>query len=340
MDIEQFNYQLEEHLIAKVPLQNRSESKLLHVDKHTQKKTHLIFSEIEKHLTSNDVLILNNSKVIKARLLGQKESGAKIEALLLEEIAPNTFKSLLKPLKKIKEGEKIYFKEQVSAIALQKNLPFITLKFDESLHMPSILDEIGNVPLPPYIRDKKTKEEYEKEYQTVIAKNPGSIAAPTAGLHFTEALLKKLKTKGVQIETITLHVGYGTFKPIDTANIKDHEMHFETYEIEEDVAKRLTEAKKNKKRLIAVGTTSIRTLESAYKEERFISGKHKTNLYITPGYAFKAIDGLISNFHLPKSTLLVLIASFLGTEETISLYHDAIANNYRFYSFGDAMMIT
>ncbi len=336
-----FDYTLPESLIAKIPLKNRAQSRLLTFNRKTQTKTHLLFSDLSDQLTDQDVLITNNSKVLKARLFGKTETGKDIECLLIAQQTPHHWTALAKPRKKLKDGDILHFGIDFKARVVKKEPPFIDLFFEESVNILEKLDQFGHVPLPPYIQSKdKNAPEFEDNYQTVFAKEAGSVAAPTAGLHFTPEILKALSQKKIPVETITLHVGYGTFKPIDTERITDHIMHFETYTIDPETAQRLTHYKNDGKRLIAVGTTSIRTLESAYKNKAFESGTHQTNLYITPGYEFKAINGLITNFHLPKSTLLVLIASFMGMDALSDLYQDAIKQQYRFYSFGDAMMVT
>ena len=340
-DINYYNYDLPEELIAQTPLKTRSSSKLLVLDKNTGEMEDKVFSDITNYLHKGDVLVLNDTKVLPARLIGEKEeTGAVIEILLLKNIEEDKWEVLLKPAKRLHEGSVVSFGAgKLKAIVLEKKndgLALIELKYDGILY--EILDELGSMPLPPYIHEKL---EDKNRYQTVYAKNPGSAAAPTAGLHFTEELLNNLKEKGVEIAYVTLHVGLGTFRPVNEEDILKHDMHSELYIMNKETADLLNNAKKESRRIIAVGTTSTRTLESIYtKYGEFRECAEETNIFIYPGYKFKAIDCLITNFHLPKSTLVMLVSALAGRDNIMNAYKHAIENKYRFFSFGDAMFIT
>lgn len=339
MKIEEFDYELDNNLIAQTPLLERSNSKLLILDRKTGNIEHKYFYNIIDYLNENDVLVLNDTKVLPARLIGVKDiTSAVIELLLLNELEIDTWECLAKPVKRLKESTKIVFSDKLEAIVtkvLDNGIVHVKLIYEGILL--EILSELGEMPLPPYIHEKLSDKD---RYQTVYAKNIGSAAAPTAGFHFTEELLKKIKEKGIKIVNVTLHVGLGTFRPVQVETIEEHEMHSEYYSMDEKTANILNEAKKNDQRIIAVGTTTTRVLETImneYNEFKFNSGN--TNIFIYPGYKFKAIDGLITNFHLPKSTLLMLVSAFSSKEMIMSSYQEAIKNNYRFFSFGDAMFI-
>ena len=339
MNVEQFDFDLPDDLIAQTPLKERSESRLLTLDYANQRIEHRQFFHIQNYLKAGDALVLNNTKVIPARLFGMKETGAAIEILLLEDIGEDTWKALVKPAKRIKIGDKILFGEGLltaECVAVQdEGIRQLKLQYDGILQ--NILDKLGTMPLPPYI--KETLDDASR-YQTVYAKTPGSAAAPTAGLHFTTELLEQLTAQGVDIYYVTLHVGLGTFRPVSVDNVDDHTMHSEYYEIDEVTAKALNDKKRAGKRIISVGTTSTRTLEtvySMYNEFRASSGY--TDIFIYPGYEYKAIDGLITNFHLPKSTLMMLVSALAGRELIMKAYSEAIQERYRFFSFGDAMFI-
>ncbi len=340
-DINYYDYDLPKELIAQVPLKNRSSSKLLVLDKNTGNMEDKIFSDITNYLRKGDVLVLNDTKVLPARLIGEKEvTGAAIEVLLLKNIEGDKWEVLLKPAKRLHEGSMISFGNgKLKAKVLEKKndgLALIELKYDGILY--EILDELGSMPLPPYIHEKL---EDKDRYQTVYAKNLGSAAAPTAGLHFTEELLNRLKEKGVEIAYVTLHVGLGTFRPVNEEDILKHDMHSELCIMNKETADLLNKAKNEKRRIIAVGTTSTRTLESIYtKYNKFKESAEETNIFIYPGYTFKAIDCLITNFHLPKSTLVMLVSALAGRDNIMNAYKHAIIENYRFFSFGDAMFIT
>ena len=340
MNINEFDYNLPEDYIAQVPLPNRSESKLLVLDRKTGDIEHKIFKDIIDYLNPGDVLVLNNTKVIPARLIGEKEdTKAAIELLLLKNIENDIWECLSRPQKRLHIGTIITFgndllKAKVIEL-LDDGIVHVELLYEGILM--EILDKLGEMPLPPYIHEKLKDKD---RYNTVYAKIDGSAAAPTAGLHFTEELLTSLKDKGIIITYVTLHVGLGTFRPVQVENILDHKMHSEYYEMSKETADILNLAKKEERRIISVGTTTCRTLETImtkYNEFKEVSGN--TDIFIYPGYKFKAIDGLITNFHLPKSTLLMLVSAFSSKDIILNAYEEAIKNNYRFFSFGDAMFI-
>ncbi len=340
MKVEDFDYYLPEELIAQTPLEKRDESRLLVLDKETGDIEHKKFYNIVDYLEEGDTLVLNDSKVLPARLIGIKEeTNAVIEILLLKNIKEDIWECLVKPARRIKEGTIISFgdgklKAKCCGV-FDEGIRHIELIYDGILL--EILEELGTMPLPPYIHEKL---EDQSRYQTVYAKEVGSAAAPTAGLHFTKELLKEIETKGVNICYVTLHVGLGTFRPVSVEKVEDHEMHSEFYTMSKEVADTLNKTKKNNKRIIAVGTTSTRTLEtimSLYNEFKECSGW--TNIFIYPGYTFKAIDALITNFHLPKSTLVMLVSTLAGRENILNAYKVAVNEKYRFFSFGDAMFI-
>jgi S-adenosylmethionine:tRNA ribosyltransferase-isomerase len=343
MHTKEFDYTLPEQLIAQVPLTERDRSKLLVVNKSKQTISHHQFKDILSYLKPNDTLVLNDTKVIKARLFAKRKTGAKIEIFLLSPITKNQWKVLLKPTKRIKNNEELEIAPGFTCQIIQKY-------YDQDQHLvsfnttSSIYDELelhGLIPLPPYIHNSSSCQinEIQKEYQTVFANSPGAVAAPTAGLHFTPTLLKKIQEQGVNMEFVTLHVGYGTFKPVTAKNILEHKMHEEAFYISKETATNLNKAIKQKQRIISVGTTVTRTLESAFINNVFQPGAGSSNLFIYPGYKFKTISGLITNFHLPKSTLLMLVSAFAGHDLTKEAYKQAINNNYRFYSFGDSMLV-
>lgn len=339
MKTDDFDYYLPEHLIAQTPLEKRDESKLLVLDKNTGEIEHKHFKEIIDLLDSNDVLVLNDTKVIPARLIGTKEeTNAVIELLMLKNIKDNTWECLTKPAKRIKEGTIVSFGNKLKAKCIEvkdEGIRIFELIYDGILY--EILDELGEMPLPPYIHEKLKDKD---RYQTVYAKNIGSAAAPTAGLHFTEELLKKIKEKGITICYVTLHVGLGTFRPVNVEDVTKHVMHSEYYQMSKETANILNEAKKTKKRIISVGTTSTRTLETIIKKYgEFKECSGNTDIFIYPGYKFEAIDALITNFHLPKSTLVMLVSALAGKENIMNAYKIAVEKEYRFFSFGDSMFI-
>ncbi len=340
MKLEEFDYHLPEELIAQTPLANRAESRLMVLDKETGTISHEHFYDIIDYLNPGDVLVLNDTKVIPSRIYGNKlDTDAKIEVLLLKELKNDTWETLVRPAKRVKVGTKISFGngELVAECIATFDEGLRHFKMHYEGIFLEIIDKIGNMPLPPYIHESLKDQ---NRYQTVYAKYAGSAAAPTAGLHFTNELLEKIKEKKVEILYVTLHVGLGTFRPVNTENIEDHHMHSEAYQISPLVAERLNLAKKEHRRIIAVGTTSTRTLEANYtKYGKFTSTKEDTNIFIYPPYRIKAIDALITNFHLPKSTLIMLVSCLTTKEHILNAYQVAIVNRYRFFSFGDAMFI-
>ena len=340
MKTNDFYFDLPEDLIAQVPLKNRDESRLMTLDKNTGEVKHKTFRDILECLNDNDILVLNNTRVIPARLFGFKaETNAEIEILLLSRKDINTWEALTKPAKRLKLGTRIIFGDGL-LIGVVKELQeegIRTIEFEYEGIFEDVLDRLGNMPLPPYIHEKLEDKE---RYQTVYSKVTGSSAAPTAGLHFTPEILLELKNKGVQIEYVTLHVGLGTFRPVKAESIFDHTMHKEYFEIAEDVKNRLNEAKKYGKRIVCVGTTSVRTLESS---ANIINNLDRdsgwTDIFIYPSYEFKFVDAMITNFHLPESTLIMMISAFAGKNYIMDAYEEAIKEKYRFFSFGDAMYI-
>lgn len=340
MKVEDFDYDLPEELIAQTPLEKRDASRLLVLDKKSGELEHRHFYDIIDYLEEGDTLVLNNTKVLPARLIGEKEeTKAIIEILLLKNIADDTWECLAKPARRIKVGTVVTFgngKLKAKCVKEENDgIRHFTLIYDGILL--EILEELGTMPLPPYIHEKLADQ---TRYQTVYAKEVGSAAAPTAGLHFTKELLTKIKEKKVNIAYITLHVGLGTFRPVSVEKVEDHEMHSEYYQMSKEVAELLTKTKKENHRIIAVGTTSTRTLETImtkYHEFKECSGW--TNIFIYPGYEFKAVDCLITNFHLPKSTLVMLVSALAGREHILNAYKEAVEKEYRFFSFGDAMLI-
>ena len=340
MKTDDFDYFLPEELIAQVPLENREESRLLVMNRRDGRIKDEKFYNIVDYFTKGDVLVLNDTKVLPARLIGEKkDTGAIIEFLLLKNKSNDNWECLAKPAKRIKKGTIISFGEGLLTARCirveEEGIRELVFSYDGIFY--EILDKLGTMPLPPYI---KTKLDDQSRYQTVYAKNIGSAAAPTAGLHFTKQLLKKIEDKGVTICYITLHVGLGTFRPVNVDDIAKHKMHSEFYNMNEEVASILNNAKREKRNIIAVGTTTTRTLEAiASKYNTFKSCHGWTDIFIYPGYEFKAIDGLITNFHLPKSTLIMLVSAFSNKDNILNAYNYAVKNKYRFFSFGDAMFI-
>ena len=340
MKVDDFDYYLPEELIAQVPIEQRDSSRLLVLDKETGEVEHKHFFDIINYLNVGDTLVLNDTKVLPARLIGVKEeTNAVIEILLLKNISGDKWECLVKPARRIKEGTIVSFgdgKLKAKCIGcFDEGIRHFELMYNGILM--EILEELGTMPLPPYIHEKL---EDQSRYQTVYAKEVGSAAAPTAGLHFTKDLLLKIEEKGINICYVTLHVGLGTFRPVSVEKIEDHEMHSEFYSMSSEVANKLNETRKNGNKIIAVGTTSTRTLETIanlYGEFRECNGW--TNIFIYPGYEFKGIDRLITNFHLPKSTLVMLVSTLAGRENILNAYKIAVEEKYRFFSFGDAMFI-
>lgn len=340
MKKEDFNFELPEELIAQDPLEDRSGSRLLVLDKESGKTEHHIFREIINYLDEGDCLVINDTKVIPARLIGSRiGTDAKIEVLLLKRKENDIWETLVKPGKKAKVGTRISFGDgllvgEVVDIVEEGNR---LIRFEYEGIFEEILDRLGQMPLPPYITHQL---EDKNRYQTVYAKHSGSAAAPTAGLHFTPELLKQIEEKGVQIARVTLHVGLGTFRPVKVDNILEHHMHSEFYQIGEEAAEKINMAKAAGKKVIAVGTTSCRTIESAAKSDGTIEPTSGwTDIFIYPGYQFKVLDSLITNFHLPESTLVMLVSALAGREHVLNAYQEAIRERYRFFSFGDAMFI-
>lgn len=337
---EDFYFDLPEELIAQDPLEDRSSSRLLVLDKETGKVEHHVFREIVNYLQEGDCLVINDTKVIPARLIGSKiGTDAKIEVLLLKRKENDVWETLVKPGKKAKVGTRISFGDgllvgEVVDVVEEGNR---LIHFEYEGIFEEILDQLGQMPLPPYITHQL---EDKNRYQTVYAKHSGSAAAPTAGLHFTPGLLKEIEAKGVQIARVTLHVGLGTFRPVKVENILEHHMHSEFYQIEEEAAQKINQAKENGHRVICVGTTSCRTIESAADEDgKLHATSGWTEIFIYPGYKFKVLDCLITNFHLPESTLVMLVSALAGREHVLDAYEEAVKERYRFFSFGDAMFI-
>ena len=340
MKVSDFDYDLPEELIAQHPLQKRDMSRLLVYNRKTKEIHHRIFKDIGEYLKAGDCLVINDTKVIPARLYGVREdSGGAIEFLLLERLEDNKWEVLVKPGRRAKIGTRFIFGDGLliaQVLDIGKEGERI-VRFEYKGIFEEILDQIGNMPLPPYIHEELKDR---NRYQTVYAEHSGSAAAPTAGLHFTEGLLDDLKSKGINIAKVTLHVGLGTFRPVKTDIVEEHSMHAESYLVSQETADIINRCRKKGGRIVAVGTTSARTLESVADEDGFIHPQQgKTDIFIYPGYCFKGIDMLITNFHLPKSTLLMLVSAFMGREEALRVYNIAVKERYRFFSFGDAMLI-
>ena len=335
-----FYFDLPEELIAQDPLEDRSSSRLLVLDTETGETSHHIFKEVINYLNPGDCLVLNNTKVIPARLIGHKEdTGAAIEVLLLKRKENDIWETLVKPGKKCKPGTKIVFGEGLLHATVLETVEDGNrlIQFSYEGIFEEILDKLGEMPLPPYITHKLQDK---NRYQTVYAKYEGSAAAPTAGLHFTKELLKQIEEKGIDIAYVTLHVGLGTFRPVKVDNILEHHMHSEFYQVTKEAADKINKAKKEGHRVICVGTTSCRTVESAADESGMVKeGCDNTEIFIYPGYKFKVLDALITNFHLPESTLVMLVSALAGREHILNAYEEAIREKYRFFSFGDAMLI-
>ena len=340
MELKEFYYDLPEELIAQVPIKNRDESRLMVLDRKKKTIEHRIFKDIIEYLNPGDCLVRNNTKVIPARLYGKKETGANVEFILLKNLEGDTWEVMCRPGNKLHVGTKVIFGNGLLRAEILETMPDGTrkVKFTYSGIFNEILDQIGLMPLPPYIHESLKDN---NRYQTVYAKYKGSAAAPTAGLHFTEDLIKKIEEKGIKIANVTLHVGIGTFRPVKEKNIEDHHMHTEHYYIKKEDADKINETKLSGKRVIAVGTTSCRTLETIADEKTgFVKEcEGDTGIYIYPGYKFKCIDGLVTNFHLPESTLIMLVSAFAGKDYIMKAYKEAVDKRYRFFSFGDAMLI-
>jgi len=344
MRVADFSFDLPEELIARYPKSDRTSSRLMSVNGNSGKITDLGFTDIIEQLNAGDLLIFNNTRVIPARMFGQKESGGKIEVLVERLIDDKRFLAHIRASKSPKVGNKLILEGKVSATMLARHGALFELEVHGDESVLSVLDEIGHMPLPPYI-DRPDEDSDRERYQTVYNEKPGAVAAPTAGLHFDEHLLEKIKAKGIELAFVTLHVGAGTFQPVKVEEIADHIMHAEYVEVSDDVVKQITKTKANGGRVVAVGTTSVRSIESAAK-----SAKEKgtaltkfygdTDIFITPGYQFQVIDALITNFHLSESTLLMLVSAFSGYEHMMTAYQHAVEEKYRFFSYGDAMFLT
>ncbi|CDR31139.1 S-adenosylmethionine:tRNA ribosyltransferase-isomerase [Acholeplasma oculi] len=338
MKIELFDYHLPKENIAQHPEDKRDHSKLLVIDRKNDLTHDKHFYDILDEFTENDVLVMNNTRVIPARLLGHREGlQGVMEVLLLNQTSKDEWEALTKPAKKVKLGTIIVFGDgslKLKCVGIKDEGIRVYEAIYEGIFL-EVLDKLGTMPLPPYITEQLSDKE---RYQTVYAKYPGSAAAPTAGLHFTKELLENIKKKGVEIVEVTLHVGLGTFRPVQVDDVLSHHMHSEAYEISKEAAERLNTYKKLGKRIIAVGTTSVRTLESNYKNG-FHHGHYSTDIFIYPGYQFKVVDAIITNFHLPKSTLIMLVSAFYNREKVLEIYNEAVKKNYRFFSFGDSMFL-
>lgn len=340
MNTEDFDFDLPEELIAQTPLKDRAASRLLVLHRDTREMDHNHFSDLKKYLQEGDCLVLNDTRVLPARLYGIKEdTGAKVEVLLLHQQEGDNWEVLAKPAKKIKQGTRLIFGNgnlTATCQYVQEHGGRI-MEFSYEGIFYEVLDELGEMPLPPYIKKQLPEKE---RYQTVYAKEEGSAAAPTAGLHFTNELLDEIRAMGVDIAFITLHVGLGTFRPVSVDNIDEHKMHAEFYHMSKETADTLTRVRENNRRIISVGTTSTRTLETIVRDHgKFVNTSGWTDIFIYPPYRFRAIDGLITNFHLPKSSLIMMVSAFAGREQILKAYREAIARRYRFFSFGDAMLI-
>ncbi|WP_019242735.1 MULTISPECIES: tRNA preQ1(34) S-adenosylmethionine ribosyltransferase-isomerase QueA [Bacillus] len=341
MKVDLFDFHLPEELIAQTPLKNREASRLMVLNKQTGETSDEVFSNIVEHLNPGDCIVLNDTKVLPARLFGMKEdTGAKVEMLLLKQDEEDVWEVLVKPAKRVRKGTTIVFGDGALKAVCQDELEqggrIVKFEYDGVFY--EILDQLGTMPLPPYIKEQLAEQD---RYQTVYAKERGSAAAPTAGLHFTERLLDEVRNKGVHVAFITLHVGLGTFRPVSVEDIADHDMHAEYYHMTEETADLLNSVKSKGGRIITVGTTSTRTLETIASRHNghFVAESGWTDIFIFPGYEFKAINAMITNFHLPKSTLMMLISALAGREHVLAAYKKAVEKEYRFFSFGDAMLI-
>ena len=339
MQVSEFNYNLPEELIAQVPIKKRDESKLMILDRKNKTIEHKVFKNIIDYLKPGDCLVRNNTKVIPARIYGKKETGANVEFLLLNNIEGDIWETIVRPGNKLHVGTKVIFGDGLLNAEILSLMPGGTrkVKFTYNGIFNEILDKIGLMPLPPYIHEELKDRD---RYQTVYAKYNGSAAAPTAGLHFTPELLKEIEEKGINIANVTLHVGIGTFRPVKEEKVEQHEMHSEHFYIKKEDAEKINKAKREGKRVIAVGTTSCRVLETIANENGMVAPTEgDTKIFIYPGYKFKCLDGLITNFHLPQSTLLMLVSAFADKEFVLKAYEEAVNKKYRFFSFGDAMFI-
>ena len=342
MKVSLFDYNLPEELIAQFPLPNRDESRLMVLDRKTETIKHCIFSQLPDFFSNGDLFVMNNTKVIPARLLGKKEkTDGNVEILLLSLRSDGLWVALVKHSSRIKPGSRVIFGDgRLTARILEKTESQERLiKFETDGDPKKLIEELGKPPLPPYIKREVRLDDKER-YQTIYAKEEGAVAAPTAGLHFTESIFERLKSKGIDKAEITLHVGLGTFQPVKTENVEEHAIHEEIFSISDETAKRINQAKSNGGKIVAVGTTSVRALESSAKDNGEIrANSGSTGIFIYPGYKFRVVDAMITNFHLPKSTLIMLVSAFAGRDFIMKAYHSAIEEKYRFYSYGDAMLI-
>lgn len=338
MNIDQFDYELPEELIAQDPLSSRTSSKLLHIKANGSTFSDLLFLDLIQLLHKGDLLVLNDTKVMPARVFGHKSTGGKIEFLLERMLDKQTALAQLKASKSPKLGSKIIFPDNVDARVVGRQDDFYILRFSDGIEFEDLLTAHGQIPLPPYIQ-RAPKEDDIHRYQTVYAKQKGAVAAPTAGMHFDEQMLEKLQIKGINLTYVTLHVGAGSFQPVRVNNVKDHSIHTEQVDVMQSVCDQVSLCKRKGGRVIAVGTTVVRALETAAVSNELQPYQGDTCLYIYPGFKFKIVDALITNFHLPKSSLLILVSAFAGYETTMSAYKHAVDHNYRFYSYGDAMFV-
>ncbi len=339
MQVIDFDYDLPSSLIAQIPLEKRSASRLLCLDKNLGSLQHEQFVDLPSLLNPGDLLVFNNTRVIPARLFGKKETGGQLEVLIERVLSDEKVLAHVRASKSPKPGTKILFDENISATIVKRHDALFELKFLSDNSILEILNCIGHIPLPPYIERPDGEADHER-YQTVFAKHAGAVAAPTAGLHFDSELLKTLENKGINSAFVTLHVGAGTFQPVRVDDIKDHKMHSEVIEVTQDVCDKISQTKHKGNKVIAVGTTSVRCLETAVQEGELKPFTGETDIFITPGYEFKIIDALITNFHLPKSTLLMLVSALAGRANILKAYREAIEEQYRFFSYGDAMYIS
>jgi S-adenosylmethionine:tRNA ribosyltransferase-isomerase len=344
MKTSEFQYHLPQQLIAQKPCDIRSQSRLLHYARKQQKISHLQFSDIVNLIHAEDLLVFNNTRVIPARMYGCKETGGKVEVLVERLINNQTCLAHIRASKTAKPGNKIILSDEAKNLAFTVTVEardddLFILSSDASQAMAEIMENIGHMPLPPYISRDDTIEDFSR-YQTVYAESPGAVAAPTAGLHFDQSLLETLESKGVNSAYVTLHVGAGTFQPVRSESIEDHKMHFEYLEVPQQTVDKCLQTRKNGGRIIAVGTTTVRSLETASQKGQLDTYHGETDIFIYPGYQFKSVDALITNFHLPESTLLMLISAFAGKDEMMRCYAEAVAEEYRFFSYGDAMFIS
>ncbi len=352
MKTDELDYHLPESLIAQNPLEKRTESRLMVIDRNRSDQTHDLFKNISDYLQPGDCLVLNDTKVIPARFFLKRQTGGKIEGLFLDQADQGFWHVMLKNASRLKEKELISMLSLNEQVESDPSYTFKVVQKQKEGHWLldpqfecepyALLERLGVIPLPPYIHRQKSELNQSNDllrYQTVYANQPGSVAAPTAGLHFSDDLIEKLESKGIQFARLTLHVGLGTFKPVSVDDLQDHVMHYETYSIGPDAVKTILEALDGNRRVIAVGTTSVRTLEAVAQKGRLKPASGQTNLFITPGYEFKVISGMITNFHLPKSTLLALVSAFAGLDRVKAAYQEAVKEKYRFFSYGDAMLL-